>query len=133
MTAEDNAAEVPNYVDRTMFKFYGETTGDIFQFLVRLYERGDFHVPLLSYSVVDGVGGANVTLRVLKVNPNRGSDGPYHVPATLSELREAAADLVDCHYIYESLNYAQDFTGERYHPYSKREPRLVVKSVKQKD
>jgi hypothetical protein len=66
-------------------------------------------------------GGAEVSLRVVR-------DGGTS-SARLSNLRSVAADIVDCHVIYESLDYAKGFTGERYYPCSKRIARLVVKSV----
>lgn len=101
------------------FKFRAETTVDVWKFLVRLYERGMFFVKNLNLSHGEPEPGIHdacvVEMEVFKVNPQHRMGQPYHVAATLEELRAAAADIVDCHVIHESLNYADQYDGERYY------------------
>lgn len=106
-------------IPNSTFKFRAETTVDVWGFLVRLYERGMFFVKDLKLShheLEPGIyAGCDVEMEVLKVNPQHGMGQPYHVAASLEELRAAAADMVDCHVVHESLNYADQYDGERYY------------------
>jgi hypothetical protein len=106
--------------DRSLFAFRAECSVDTWYFLVRLSEMGQFWVKELKLSHI-GTGGTkghpdcHVEVGILKVNSKFGPGEPYHIPATLSELRRAAGERVDCHVIAESLNYAEKFTGARYY------------------
>jgi hypothetical protein len=108
---------VPAYqvVDPKMFKFRAETTSDVFKVLFRLYELDD-HVYVSSVAMTTDpqFGEAEVTMRVVRRNP-AGVD-PYHVDMPLEDIRKAIGEIVDCHVISQSLNYAELYTGERYHP-----------------
>ncbi len=91
------------------------------KFLVRLYTAAGYVLcqepePLLRGEPESGIHDACVVeMEVFKVNPQHRINKNDHVAATLEELRAAAADIVDCHVIHESLNYADQYDGERYY------------------
>lgn len=98
-----------------IFMFRAECQLDVFRFLVRLREMGWY----ISQLIFTPNEQPEVIIRV---------QGKYSV-ATLNNLRDTAERLVDCHVIYETLNYAEDYNGERYFPPSAWAPTVEVKSV----
>jgi hypothetical protein len=129
--------------DPSLFACRAEVSGDIWKVLVRLNELGQFWIKELKVYVgeggYEGFPDCRVELRVFKVNPkvdqtthSKGNPRlPYHVPATLGELRRAAGDIVDCHIIFETLDYAERITWERYcQPEKINMPQLEVKSFR---
>lgn len=107
-----------NIKDKSLFAFRAEVSSDVWAVLVRLTELGPFFVKDMTLAT-EGCSGSyfdsRVELRVWKVNPQFGPDQPYHIPATLDELRLAASEIVNCDVIHESLDYAERYTGERYY------------------
>jgi hypothetical protein len=102
------------------FKFRAETSDDVWNFLVRLYEQRQFFVKELTLTSIEvergSYSGCEVELEVRKVNPKfRETGQPFHIAATLDELRTAAAGTENCHVIHESVNYADQYDGERYY------------------
>src|ERR1700681_3699772 len=130
--------------DPSLFACRAETSGDIWKVLVRLYELGEFWIKELRVWHVgeggyEGFPDCRVELRVFKVNPkgdqtthSQVNPGlPYHVPATLGELRRAGGAIFDCHIIFESFDYAERITWERYYqPEKINEPQFEVKSFR---
>ena len=133
--------------DPSLFACRAETSGDMWKVLVHLCELGQFWIKELKVwhvgeSGYEGFPDCRVALRVLKVNPKvdqkagpkaRGGKA-YHIPATLAELRRAAGDIVDCHIIAESFDYAEKCVWERYYePKKIKVPQLDVKSFRDDD
>jgi hypothetical protein len=112
---ESSHAGVPDVCDLLNFKFRAEAVSDVLKALINLEERLDCCVKQLSLEVYGG--GVDVTMRVVRFNRDvlRRYGHFLVVTVPLEEIRKAMGEVVDCHVISQSLNYAELYTGESYH------------------
>lgn len=99
-----------------LFKFRAECVSDVFRVMFRLIESEYLKawVPSFAMEVDRQFGEAEVTAKIVRVNPAR-TKVPYHIPVPLETVRKMFGEIVDCHVISQTLDYAERYTGERYH------------------
>ena len=100
-----------------VYMFRAERQIDALRFLFRLCEAG------CNLSQVTWLSTENYTEVMIRV-----SRDPSYKRPTLNAMLFQAEQIIGCEAIYETLNYAHEYTGERYLEPSEHEPNTEIKS-----